>query len=149
MIPGTKIRPLRRIADERGNLTEMLRSDWDDIFPGFAMCYVSTSYPGVIRAWHRHPRTKQRDTFAVLEGMAKVVVYDEVTNEIDEHFIGEDNPVLLSFDGSKWHGFKAIGTRPCLLINFPDKLYDYKNPDEDRMPYHTDKIPYNWDIVMK
>lgn len=148
MIEGTVIRPLKRIVDERGYLSELMRTDWDDVYPGFAMSYVSLSYPGVIRAWHRHPRTKQRDTFAVLHGMAKVVVYREDTDELDEHFIGEDNPVLLSFDGGNWHGFKAIGTKPCLLINFPDKLYDYENPDEERLPFDTDRLPYDWDIQM-
>ncbi len=149
MIKGTILRPLKRHVDERGYLLEILRSDWADVYPGFAMSYVSLSYPGVIRAWHRHPRTKQRDTFAVLQGMAKVVIYDPDTDEINEHFIGEDNPVLLSYDGSKWHGFKAIGNKPCLLINYPDKLYDYQNPDEERIPYDSDKVPYDWGIVMK
>ena len=81
--------------------------------------------------------------------MAKVVIYDPGTREIDEYVIGKDNPVLLSFDGDKWHGFKCIGTTPCLLINYPDKLYDYKNPDEAQMPHNSPEIPYNWDVVMK
>lgn len=149
MIEGTVIRPLRRNVDERGYLTELMRTDWDDVYPGFTMSYVSLSYPGVIRAWHRHPRTKQRDTFAVLQGMAKVVVYDPEGDEVNEHFIGEDNPVLLSFDGANWHGFKAIGDKPCLLINFPDQLYDYKNPDEERLPYNSKQVPYDWAIEMK
>lgn len=149
VIKGTVVRPLRRIVDERGYLMETLRADWEDVSRPFAMSYLSMSYPGVVRAWHRHPRTKQRDTFIVPIGMVKVVVYDPETREVDEHVIGEDNPVLLSFDGDKWHGFKCIGTKPCLLINFPDKLYDYKNPDEGRMPYNSPEIPYDWDIVMK
>ncbi len=149
MIEGTVIRPLRRHPDERGYLVEILRSDWSDVFEAFAMSYVSRTYPGVVRAWHRHPRTRQRDTFAVLEGRAKVVVYDPDTGEVDEHFIGDDNPVLLSFDGSKWHGFKAIGDRPCLLINFPNKLYDYEDPDEERLPHDSDQIPYDWGIDIK
>ncbi len=149
MIDGTVIRPLKRHPDERGHLIEVLRSDWDDIFKGFAMSYVSKTYPGVVRAWHRHPRTRQRDTFAVLQGMAKIVVYDPDTGDLDEHFVGEDNPVLLSFDGSKWHGFKAIGDKPCLLINFPTKLYDYEDPDEERLPHDTEEIPYDWGIEIK
>lgn len=149
MIEGTIIRPLKRHVDERGYLVELLRSDWEDVFPGFAMSYVSLSYPGVIRAWHRHPRTKQRDTFAVLQGMAKVVIYDEEHDELDEHFLGDDNPVLLSYDGGNWHGFKAIGTKPALLLNFPDKLYDYQDPDEERLPFDSDRIPYDWEIKMQ
>ena len=149
MIKGTVIRPLKHIVDERGYLMETLRTDWPDVFKTFTMSYVSMTYPGVIRAWHRHPRTKQRDTFAIPIGMAKVVIYDSETKEVNEHIMGEENPILLSFDGDKWHGFKCIGTKPCLLINFPDKLYDYANPDEARMPHDSPQIPYSWDIVMK
>lgn len=148
VIEGTVIRPLKKIVDERGYLMEMLRQDWPE-FKGFTMSYMSMSYPGVIRAWHGHPRTKQRDTFVVPVGMIKAVVYDEATGEVNEHLLGEENPVLLSFDGSKWHGFKCIGTKPCVLINYPDKIYDYKNPDEARRPYNDPKIPYDWDMVMK
>lgn len=75
--------------------------------------------------------------------MIKAVVYDEATHEVNEHIMGEENPILLSFDGSKWHGFKCIGTKPCLLLNFPDKMYDYANPDEARRPFNDPKIPYN------
>src|SRR5207249_4557323 len=149
MIAGTVIRPLKRLVDERGSLMEMMRLDWSDVFKSVPMSYVSMSYPGVIRAWHAHPRTKQLDSFVVPSGMIKAVVYDEATREVNEHILGEDNPVLLSFDGTKWHGFKCIGTKPCLLINFPDKMYDYATPDEARRPFNDPAIPYNWDIVMK
>ncbi len=145
MIEGTVFRRLKKIVDERGFLMEVMREDWPE-FPGFKMAYISISSPGVIRAWHRHPRTKQRDTFIVLTGMAKVCVYDPDTMEVDEHFIGEDNPMMLTIDGSKWHGFKAIGDKPCVLLNFPDKLYDYKNPDEERLDYW--RGPYDWEMKM-
>ncbi len=75
----------------------------------------------------------------------RVVLSDEVLVDL----VGEDNPVLLSFDGSKWHGYKVIGDSPCILINFPDKLYDYSNPDEERLPHDTKEIPYDWGIVIK
>jgi dTDP-4-dehydrorhamnose 3,5-epimerase len=40
---------------------------------------------------------------------------------------------------------KAIGDAPAFLVNFPTKLYDYENPDEERLPYDTDEIPLDWD----
>ena len=57
--------------------------------------------------------------------------------------------VALTINGKFWHGFKAISDKPVILINFPDKVYDYKNPDEERLPYNTNKIPYDWDIELK
>jgi dTDP-4-dehydrorhamnose 3,5-epimerase len=32
-----------------------------------------------------------------------------------------------------------------MLINFPTKLYDYDDPDEERLPSDTDAIPMSWD----
>lgn len=148
MLEGTIIRPLKKNCDERGYLTELIRSDGDYYYP-FTMCYYSMTWKGVIRAWHRHPKTQQRDTFIVLQGMAKICVYDMETNELNEHFIGEDNMIALTINGKFWHGFKAVSDKPVILLNFPDTLYNYKNPDEERLPYNTNKIPYDWNIKIK
>lgn len=83
--------------------------------------------------------------------MAKIVVYDQREDSstkglINEFFIGEDNLVLLKIPGECWHGFKAIGTKPVVLVNFPTELYDYNDPDEERLPPNTDKIPYDWKL---
>ncbi len=151
LIQGVEIRELRKHADERGFLCEVLRKDWS-IFEEFAMAYFSVTYPGVVRAWHRHPKTKQEDLLCVPQGMVKVVVYDQregspTMGRINEFVIGEDNMVLLRIPGECWHGFKAIGTKPAVLINFPTRLYDYDNPDEERLPPDTDKVPYDWKLA--
>lgn len=148
MIDGVHVKKLRKNADERGHLTEMIRSDWD-IFEKFEMSYYSITYPRVIRAWHRHKRG-QVDYFVVPQGHAKVAIYDDredssTRGELNDFIIGEDNMVLLRVPGGCWHGFKAIGNKPTLLVNFPTKLYDYEDPDEERLPYDTDKIPYDWE----
>ena len=41
------------MCDERGRLMEMLRCD-DPIFKGFGQVYLTTAYPGVVKAWHYH-----------------------------------------------------------------------------------------------
>jgi len=133
--------------DQRGLLCEIIREDWD-IYENVKMTYYSKSYPGVIRAWHRHVRG-QTDFFIVPVGNIKVAVYDDRENsptrgEINEFILGEDNPILLKIPGECWHGFKVVGDKPAILINMPTKLYDYENPDEERIPYDTDKIPYVW-----
>jgi len=152
MIEGVKVRPLKKNVDERGMLTEMMRTDWD-IFEKFTMIYFSKGYPGVIRAWHRHARG-QVDYFVVVEGMMKVVLYDDrpgskTKGEVNEFFMGEDNMILLRVPGDCWHGSKVISTKPAILINMPTMLFDYEKPDEERLPYNTDKIPYSWEIKMK
>ncbi len=39
MIEGTRNCPLNRNVDKRGHLVELLRSDWEEIFPGFATTF--------------------------------------------------------------------------------------------------------------
>jgi len=151
IIEGVKIKPLTRHADERGYLMEILRTD-DPLFEQFAQFYVSLNYPGVIRAWHCHKL--QTDLFACVKGMIKVVIYDgregsPTHGQINEFFIGDQNPVVVRIPKGVLHGYKTIGVEPSLLLNFPDQLYNPKEPDEYRLPYDTDLIPYDWEIQMR
>jgi dTDP-4-dehydrorhamnose 3,5-epimerase len=151
MIKDVIIKKLQGHADERGCLTEILRCD-DDVFKRFGQIYVSLNYPGVIRAWHYHK--KQDDFWAVLKGMVKVVLYDAredspTHGEVQEVFLGEQNMSLLIIPIGVMHGYKTIGTEPSLLVNMPTEPYIASEPDEYRLPYNTDEIPYDWDIKMK
>jgi dTDP-4-dehydrorhamnose 3,5-epimerase len=42
------------------------------------------------------------------------------------------------------HGFKGISQEMTLIVNVPTELYHYEQPDEYRLPAHTDQIPYDW-----
>ncbi len=65
MLPGIAVRQLRRFPDDRGIFTEIMRSDWDDVFKDEArQANYSVTHPGVVRAWHRHERG-QVDAFVV------------------------------------------------------------------------------------
>ena len=136
-------------ADERGHLVETFRSDWETYEPKPKMSYYSLSYPGVIRAWHRHTRG-QVDYFVCPSGRIKIGIYDDrndsaTQGESDTFVIGEHNQKAIRIPGSCWHGFKVIGDEQAILINSPTKLYNYDDPDEERLPPHTDKIPIDWD----
>ncbi|MCJ7653093.1 MAG: WxcM-like domain-containing protein, partial [Actinobacteria bacterium] len=72
-IDGVAIKQLRVIPDERGHLMEMLRSD-DEVFERFGQSYVTTTYPGVVKAWHMH--SKQDDNIVCVHGMIKLALYD-------------------------------------------------------------------------
>jgi len=142
------VKQLKINADERGSLMEILRSD-EEIFDRFGQVYVSLNFPNVIRAWHWHER--QLDFFAVVKGMAKVVLYDSredspTKGEVNEFFLGERNNILLKIPRRVIHGYKTIGVEPSLLLNFPTELYDRHSPDEYRLPWNSQEIPYNWDL---
>ncbi|GAB4506073.1 MAG: dTDP-4-dehydrorhamnose 3,5-epimerase family protein [Anaerolineales bacterium] len=146
MIDGVKTRRLRLIPDERGYLMEMFRSDWEE-FEQFGQVYITAVYPGVVKGWHYHKL--QTDHFICVKGMAKVVLYDNregspTRGEINEFFIGEQNPTLLTIPPGVLHGFKGISTEMTLIVNVPDRLYNYEQPDEYRFPAHSPEIPYDW-----
>lgn len=146
MIDGVVVKKLKVIPDERGRLMEMLRSD-DPFFESFGQTYMTTAYPGVTKAWHYHKN--QVDHFTVVRGMAKVVLYDDregspTRGEINEFFMGDHNPQLVRIPNGVFHGFKNIGETECIIINCPNRPYNYDNPDEVRGAPHGSDIPYDW-----
>lgn len=150
LIEGVIKKKLNPILDERGYLQECFRSDWP-MFEKFGQTYITTAFPGVIKAWHYHKI--QKDNMVCISGNAKIVLYDERENfstkgELNEIFFGEKNPLLISIPNNIWHGFKAIGNKMIIVLNCPTELFNYEKPDEYRLPYDTDKIDYNWEIKM-
>ncbi len=148
MIDGVVVKPLRVIPDERGFLMEMLRSD-DELFQRFGQSYITACYPGAVKGWHYH--RKQTDHFVCVHGMAKVVLYDgrddsPTHGQLQEFFMGERNPILLKIPPLVMHGFKAVGVDTALIINIPTELYNYKEPDEYRVPWDSAEIPYDWSL---
>lgn len=146
MIDGVKTKNLRVIPDERGWLMEILRCD-DEIFMNFGQVYMTTAYPGVVKAWHYHK--KQTDNFTCIKGMMKVALYDGrkdsgTLGEVDEFFVGEKNPMLISVPPGVYHGFKAIGEETAYFLSIPTHPYNYEEPDEYRLDPDTDEIPYDW-----
>ena len=146
MIEGVKTKKLRVIPDERGYLMEMLRADWEE-YDKFGQVYITAVYPGVVKGWHYHKI--QTDHFICVQGMAKVVLYDSregspTHGEINEFFIGSLNPMLVKIPPGVMHGFKGISEETTLIVNVPTEMYDYQQPDEYRLPAHTDQIPYDW-----
>lgn len=149
-IHDVEVRDLQANVDERGHLVEIFRKDWDMYDPEPAMSYYSLSYPGIIRAWHKHKRG-QIDHFVCPKGHIKVGIYDDrngspTQGELNTFVIGEQNQQAIRIPGDCWHGFMVIGDERAMLINFPTKLYDYDEPDEERLPHDTDEIPLDWEV---
>jgi dTDP-4-dehydrorhamnose 3,5-epimerase len=147
LIIGVKVRPLRKLPDERGFLLEMLRSDWDE-YERFGQVYVTAVYPGVVKGWHYHKI--QTDHFICLHGMAKVVLFDgrpdsPTHGQINEFFMGEQNLTLLKIPQLVMHGFKGISSEMTLIVNVPTELFKYDEPDEYRLPWNSAEIPYDWE----
>ena len=146
MIEGVKVKKLKVFPDERGRLMEILRSD-DPEFVQFGQMYMTTAYPGVTKAWHYH--RLQYDNFCCVKGMMKVVLHDmregsPTIGETNEFFLGDHNHIMLQIPPHVHHGFKCISETEAIIINCCTELYNYKEPDEYRMPAHGSEIPYDW-----
>jgi dTDP-4-dehydrorhamnose 3,5-epimerase len=137
MLKGIRIKPVSRYPDERGFFTEVMRKDWKDLFAEdtIAQANLSFTYPNIIRAWHRHLKG-QTDYFLALKGSIKICAFDEKTEEINEIISSGLDLQVVRMPGHYWHGFKALGNEPAMLLYFTTNLYDPANPDEERKPWN-------------
>ena len=145
--------------DDRGFVTEVFRTDWIDFFEGVIPKQVnlSKSDPGVIRAWHRHTRN-QIDYFLVKKGTMKICIYDGDKNsktfgKLVEIIAGDDELKIVKVPGHFWHGTKTVSDIPSETIYFLTNLYDYENPDEQRLDFNDPSIidprtkkTYDWNF---
>jgi len=137
MLDGIRVFELKSFPDERGFFCEILRQDWKDFLGDewVVQANLSYSYPGMVRAWHRHLRG-QVDYFVVVEGAMKICAYDDKTGELDEIVSSGHRLQAVRVPGHYWHGTKTVGSKPSLTVYFVTRLYDYKNPDEERRPWN-------------
>lgn len=143
--------------DKRGFISEILRNDWKEFFDSDfpQQINVSKSNPGVIRAWHRHSRG-QIDYFLVQKGTMKICAYDADMNsdscgKLVEIIADEKEFKIVKIPGHLWHGTMTISKFPSETLYFLTNLYDYQNPDEERLDYDSAEIidpktkkPYQW-----
>lgn len=141
MLKGIIVKQLKRFSDERGFFTEIFRNDWKNLLgeDEIVQANFSITYPGIIRAWHRHVRG-QTDYFIVAKGVVKICAFDESTREIDEIVSTGENIQVVRIPGNYWHGFKVMGNKTAWLLYFTTRLYDYQNPDEERRAWNDKTI---------
>ncbi len=128
----------------------MLRCD-DPEFKKFGEIYFSTAYPGVIKGWHLHK--KMTLNYAVIQGMIKLVLYDDRKNsptrgELMEIFTGEDNYCLITIPPGIWNGFKCISNKTAIVANCATYTHD-KKEIEYMDPLNNKIIKYDWELVYR
>jgi len=156
---GVKILTPKINIDERGFVSEVFRSDWKEFFDGKfpGQVNISKSNPNVIRAWHKHNRN-QTDYFMVQEGTMKICAYDgnkesSTYGKLVEIKASGKKLQIIKIPGHLWHGTKTISDEPSITIYFLTNLYDYSNPDEERINWNDSLIidprtkkPYDWNL---
>ena len=146
MIEGVKVKRLKIIPDDRGRLMEILRED-DDMFEKFGQVYMTTAFPGIIKAWHYHKN--QTDNFTCIKGKMRLGLYDARENSptfgnVEEYIISLDDPMLVQIPPEVYHGFKCISEEEAVVINTVTKAYDPGSPDEYRVDPFDNDIPFDW-----
>lgn len=141
MLEGIKIMDIKKLPDERGNFAEIMRNDWNEFLEGHlpVQSNLAMSYPGVVKAWHRHERG-QVDYYIIVKGSVKVCAFDEASGELDEIVVSGERLQIIRMPGNYWHGLKMIGNEPVVMIYFVTKLYDYSSPDELRRSWDDKTI---------
>lgn len=155
MIKGIQIKNLKVLKDKRGFLMEILRSD-DKIFQKFGQVYLTFCKYGVAKAWHYHKL--QDDYFVCLEGKALVALYDLRKNsktfgEVNKFILSAPEKsgqhIVLKIPKGVVHGFTALTKNGTKILNVPTKTYNYKKPDEYRLPWNSKEIPFCWPKSVK
>ena len=146
MIAGADVKTLVAHDDQRGWLAELVRSD-DPDFTRFGQVYISVSYPGVVKAWHLHQ--KQIDLVTCVSGTILLVLHDarqgsSTRGQTDEHYLGRHALRRVRIPAGVHHGWKCVSGEEALVISLISELYDRANPDEIRLPPHSEEIPYDW-----
>ncbi len=146
LIEGVRTKQLKVIPDQRGRLMEMLRAD-DEIFNGFGQVYLTTTLPGVVKAWHLHK--KQTDNVVCVAGMIRLGLYDDRQESpsfglVNEFFLGEHQPLLVQVPPRVYHGWKCVSLGEALIVNTVSRPYDHQDPDEHRLHPHDNHIPFDW-----
>lgn len=146
MLEGVNVKQLKIIPDDRGRLMEILRRD-EKLFMEFGQVYMTTAYPGVVKAWHYHK--KQTDHFTCVAGRIRLALYDarpdsKTFKGVEEYELSLEAPILVQIPPLVYHGFKGVSDKESIVINTPTYPYDPKKPDEYRIDAYDNDIPYDW-----
>jgi len=150
-VDGVKYRPTRAVPHEDGHVAEVARTSWDIIEKPIVQVHTTTTLPGRVRAWGLHQLGSDR--LFVVNGLVKIVIFDgraesRTFGNVAEFLVSEQNPGLVVIAANLYHGWKNIGSTIATIINMPDRMYDYNQPDALDLPWDshaaTRLIPYQW-----
>tara|TARA_B100000767_G_scaffold129575_1_gene123150 strand:+ start:639 stop:1088 length:450 start_codon:yes stop_codon:yes gene_type:complete len=149
MISGVKINKKKQFIDERGKIMRMLRVD-DEEFLKFGEIYFSYTYPGAVKAWHRHKQMTLN--YAAVFGKIKLVLFDGrknslTFNQIQEIYLSDEDYFTITIPPMIWNGFKAIENQPAIIANCSDQIHSEN--EIERKDYNDSSIGYDWEIKHK
>lgn len=148
MIKGVAIKKIISFHDDRGFFAEIAKFG-EETFHEIKQTSYTETYPGIIKAFHRHK--KQWDVWFVVKGQARVVLHDlregsPTKGQTDVFYPGEDNRMLIAIPMGVAHGYQVLGNTPMGMFYHTTEPYDPKDPDEEKIPFDSPKINFDWMI---
>jgi len=126
-IEGVVVKALKKYSDKRGWLSELFRED--ELDPQFipAMCYISSTEPGIARGPHEH--RDQADYFCFVgPSTFRIYLWDNRPNSSTYRRTmvfdaGENAPQSVIIPAGVVHAYKNVGSVQGWVINLPNKLF--------------------------
>jgi dTDP-4-dehydrorhamnose 3,5-epimerase len=148
LIDGVRMKDVRNIVTRNGITRELYRPDWGVVSGTLQHMIHVCLRSHAISAWHMHE--VQTDHIYPINGLGKLVLFDDrpksrTRGKVNQFNVSPMRPTLFVIPAGVWHGLQNMDTPEFQFINFFDRPYEYDNPDEWRLPWNTDKIPYKWE----
>jgi len=131
--------------DARGSLMEVYRASWYAEPAGpVQQVYISTTAPGVVKAWHLHMH--QMDRFVCVRGKVLVACCRHGEREVQTVVLdAERGPRFVHIPPGTAHGWKSIGQEESWILNLC--THEYDGTDEYRRDAHEGpwiNVPFDW-----
>ncbi|MBM3256210.1 MAG: hypothetical protein FJZ04_01940 [Candidatus Moranbacteria bacterium] len=143
-IDGVFLKELTAFVDDRGDVIELWSKGWPEYKQGVVIdckhVYQSATDPGVVKCWHLHKI--HTDQFTVTRGKLQVCMVDVRKNsptfgQANSVILGMQKPRFLKIPPGIMHGWKALGTKESIVVNFQTHVFDPK-----------DEYKFTWDCVL-
>ncbi len=134
-IAGAQLYRLEQFRDDRGRILKAWREDGEWTFHWrIGEVYLSTVYPNVVKAWHRHSAMTLR--YACVRGTVRVCLYDDrpaspSKGAIQTVFLSDGKSPerygfqMLVIPPMVWNGFRSFETEgEAIILNLPDLPHD-------------------------
>jgi len=144
-IDGVILKELKAHIDDRGDVIELWSTAWkefkDNTILNTTHAYQSATDPGVVKCWHLHE--VHTDQFTVTRGKLQVSLVDirkdsPTFGQANYVIMGEGIPRFLKIPPGIMHGWKALGNKESLVVNFQSHPYDV-----------ADEYKFTWNCVLE
>lgn len=136
-IEGVQLIDLKVHSDNRGWLSEIVRSD-DDYFKGFGQLYIVNNFDKkAVRAFHMH--LNQDEIFIASNGTLQFILVDERKGsssykEMNCFILDASRPQCLIVPRGIQHGSMAL-VEKSQIVALTNEPYNPRQPDEIRVPF--------------